>query len=167
MFIRPVRFKINYILGGLFIGIGVAIIVTYPRPMFYATYDHELVAFVNADNKLEFSKSRASNHYFTFDTWKQLNGENAGTKNIRRKPVDGIWIYETENFTVAYIQKYMPLQNNIVHLCNDENIDYIVSYFNVNAPKCNHKILRGGFVIYPNGRVNYVSRLRPWHNPRE
>ena len=167
MFIRPVRIKINYILGGLFIGIDVAIIVTYPRPMFYATYDHELVAFVNADNKLEFSKSRASNHYFTFDTWKQLNGENTGTKNIRRKPVDGIWIYETENFTVAYIQKYMPLQNNIVHLCNDENIDYIVSYFNVNAPKCNHKILRGGFVIYPNGHVNYVSRLRPWHNPRE
>lgn len=167
MFIRPLKLKINYILGVAFICTAITIIVTYPRPAFYATADHELVAFVNDDKKLEFSKSRASNHYFTFDTWKQLNCEETGTRNIRRKPVDGLWLYETENFTVAYMQKYVPLQRNIVNLCRDKNVDYIVSYFDINAPKCNHKILRGGFVIYPNGRVNYVPRSRPWHNPHE
>ena len=165
MFIRPIRIKINYILFVTFVTIGITITAFQPRPLFYATEDHELVAFVNDAGKLEFSKSRASNHYFTFDTWKQINNEQTGTKNIRRTPTNGIWRYDTTNFNLVYIQKFVPLKNNIVSLCKDENIDYIVSYFNINAPKCNHKILRKGFVIYPSGKVTYVHHNRPWHNP--
>ena len=165
MFVRPVRIKINYILCIVFVSVGITIVAITPRPIFYATHDHELVAFVEADSKLSFNKSRASNHYFTFDTWKQFNGEDVGTKNRRRKPTDGIWIYETPNFTLAYIQKFVPLMKNISGLCRDENIDYIVSYFDIDAPKCNNKILRGGFVIYKSGRIKYIKSNRPWHNP--
>ena len=167
MFIRNIRVKVNYICAVIFFAIGITLIVVHPWPIFYITHDHELAAFIGKDGNLEFTKSRASNHYFTFDTWKQLNHEPVGTKNIRRKPINGVWMYETENFTLAYIQKYVPLQNNIIQLCNDENIDYIVSYFNINAPQCNHKILRGGFVIYQSGKIKYVYHRRPWHNPRE
>ena len=165
MFVRPVRIKINYILCIVFVSVGITIVAITPRPIFYATHDHELVAFVEADSKLSFNKSRASNHYFTFDTWKQFNGEDVGTKNRRRKPTDGIWIYETPNFTLAYIQKFAPLMKNISGLCRDENIDYIVSYFDIDAPKCNNKILRGGIVIYKSGRIKYIKSNRPWHNP--
>ncbi len=166
MFIRPIKLKINYLLFVLFILIGINIIIFQPRPLFYATTDHELVAFVGKDQKLEFSKSRASNHFFTFNTWKQINNEPIDTKNIRRKPVNGIWHYNTPNFNLVYIQKFVPLKDNLINLCNDENIDYIVSYFDVKAPTCNHKILRGGFVIYPSGKIKYVNHNRPWHNPR-
>lgn len=165
MFIRPLKLRINYILGLAFISVGIVAVATTPRPAFYTTADHELVAFRRSDGKLEFSKSRASNHYFTFDTWKQFNGEPAGTKNIRRKPNDGVWIYETDNFTLAYIQQFVPLMKNINELCNDNNIDYIVSYFDIDAPLCNHKILRGGFVIYETGYVKKIPLNRPWHNP--
>ena len=165
VFIRPLRIKINYILSVIFIGFGIIITAIYPHPAFYATSDHELVAFVSDCGNLDFSKSRASNHYFTFDTWKQLNNEPVDTKNIRRKPVKGIWFYETPNFNLAYIQKFVPLQKNIVDLCRDVNIDYIVSYFNIDAPNCQNKILRGGFVIYPSGKVIYVHHNRLWHNP--
>ena len=165
MFIRPIRMKINYFLFIFFVLIGLSIIVFQKRPSFYATSDHELVAFVGKNGTLEFSKSRASNHYFTFDTWKQINNEPTGTKNVRRKPIDGIWKYETPNYNLVYIQKFVPLKNNIVNLCRDENIDYIISYFDIDAPKCNHKILRGGFIIYPSGKIKYVHHNRPWHNP--
>lgn len=165
MFIRPLRIKINYVLSVIFLCTGIIITATYPKPLFYATSDHELVAFVGDNGNLEFSKSRASNHYFTFDTWKQINNEAAETKNIRRKPINGIWYYETPNFNLAYIQKFVPLQKNIVDLCRDENIDYIVSYFKVDAPKCENKILHGGLIIYPSGKITYVPHNRPWHNP--
>lgn len=165
MFIRPLRVKINYILCASFVSVGILITAFYPKPIFYATSDHELVAFVGNSGKLEFSKSRASNHYFTFDTWKQINNEPADSKNIRRKPINGVWYYNTPNFNLVYIQKFMPLKNNILKLCNDSNIDYIVSYFNIDAPKCKNKILRGGFIIYPSGKIAYAKHNRPWHNP--
>lgn len=164
IFIRPIKVKINYILFCAFALIGICIVGFTPKPLFYATKDHELVGFVE-NGKLEFNKSRASNHYFTFDTWKQLNGERIGTPNKRRKHNKGLYIYKTKNFTLAYMQKFAPLQKNINNLCNDNEIDYIVSYFNINAPKCNHKILRGGFVIYESGKVKYTALNRPWHNP--
>lgn len=164
MFIRPVKIKLNYILFSTFVLSGILIVIYTPKPMFYATQDHELVAFSN-NGKLEFNKSRASNHYFTFDTWKQLNGEATGTPNKRRKHDKGLYLYKTENFNLAYIQKFKPLQKHIANLCNDESIDYIVSYFHINSQKCNHKILRGGFVIYKSGKVKYTTTNRPWHNP--
>ena len=165
MFIKPIKIKINYILFVCMFGIATLIIAITPKPIFYATRDHELVGFVNK-GKLEFNKSRASNHYFTFDTWKQLNGEATGTPNKRRKHDKGLYLYKTDKFNLAYVQKFTTLQKHIINLCNDDNIDYIVSYFYVDAPKCNHKILRDGFVIYKSGKVKYTIANRPWHNPR-
>lgn len=167
LFIRPIRIKINYILFGAFISVAIIITAIRPRPVFYASADHELVAFMVGDDTLEFNKSRASNHFFAFDTWKQFSGLNTNTPNKRRKHKNGVYIYNTSKFNLAYIQKFVPLKNNIEKLCNDDEIDYIVSYFNVRAPKCNHKILRGGFVIYESGKVQYINANRPWHNPHE
>ena len=167
MFIRNIRVKINYICAAIFFTIGITLVVVQPRPKFYVTHDHELAGFVGDDGKLEFTKSRASNHYFTFDTWRQMNGEAAGIKNIRRKPIHGVWMFETKNFKLAYIQKFVPLMQNIENLCADKNVDFIVSYFDIDAPRCNHKILRGGFVIYPDGHIKYLINSRPWHNPHE
>lgn len=164
MFIRPIKVKINYILFAIFTIAGILVTALEPRPIFYATADHELVGFVE-NGKLEFNKSRASNHFFTFDTWKQLNGEQPGTPNTRRKHNSGVYFYKTRNFNLAYIQKFVPLSKNIVELCRDKNIDYIVSYFDIDAPGCNNKILRGGFVIYKSGTVKFTPRMRHWHNP--
>lgn len=167
MFICGVRRRINYISAGIIAIIGVVVIIATPRPVFYATPDHELVGFVE-NGKLKFNKSRASNHYFAFDTWKQINGENADTPNTRYVHAGGVYTYRTPKFTLVYIQKFVPLMNNIVSLCNDENIDYIVSYFHIDAPKCANKILHdGGIMIYPSGRVKYLNAMRPWNNPQK
>lgn len=163
MFIKPVKAKINYIICGAFFTAGIIVIITTPRPVFYATTDHELVGFAE-NGKLEFNKSRASNHFFTFDTWKQMNGEATDTKNMRRKHENGVYKFETLNFRLAYIQKFVPLAENIGDMCRDDNIDYIVSYFDIRAPKCAHKILRDGFVIYKSGRIKYTPNARRWHN---
>ncbi len=163
--IRPLKIKINYLLCGLFITTGIVIIAATPRAIFYATHDHELVGFVE-NGKLTFNKSRAANHYFAFDTWKQLNGEEIGTPNKRRKHDKGVYIFHTPDFGLAYIQKFVPLKNNIVNLCNDDNIKYIVSYYDIISPKCDAKILRGGVMIYKSGRVKHLNLRRPWHNPR-
>ena len=123
--IKPIKTKVNYILFILLCGIGVWIVYLGPKPIFYATHDNELVAFVGDDGKLEFNKSRASNHYFAFDTWKQINGEPGNTPNPRRKHNKGIYKYRD----IVYVQKFVPLMNNISALCADDNIRYIVSYF--------------------------------------
>lgn len=167
MFICGVRRRVNYISAGIIAIIGVMIVYATPRPVFYATNDHELVGFVE-NGKLKFNKSRASNHYFAFDTWKQINGESASTPNPRYVHAGGVYTYRTQKFTLVYIQKFVPLMNNIVSLCNDNKIDYIVSYFNIDAPKCTHKILHdGGIMIYPSGRVKYLNAMRPWNNPQK
>ena len=171
MFLRPwdaarVRLirHLNSIAGAIFITAGLIFTVVYPKPIFFASPDHELVAFAY-DGKLEFNKARASGHLFAFDTWKQLNREPVGTPNIRRRGERGVWRYDTPNFNLVYIQKFVPLEREIVSLCRDENVDYIVSYFKIYAPSCNHKILRDGFVIYPSGRVRQNAPMRPWNSP--
>ena len=58
----------------------------------------------------------------------------------------------------------MPLMKNLDAWCADDNVDYIVSYLKIDAPKCNHKILDGGFIIYDNGRIDSVPLNRHWHN---
>lgn len=158
--------RANYLLFGVCIIIGGIIVATRQTPVFYATSDHELVGMVY-DGKLEFNKARASNHYFAFNTFRQLNNEPPSDKNVRRKCPDGICIYKSENFTVAYIQKFVPLQKHIVDLCRDDDIDFIVSYFDISGPKCNHKILRNGFVIYKSGKIEYTPTSRWWNNPHE
>lgn len=173
MFVKPIANsgawilrKLNYV---LFSGIGIfgiMIVVCQPRPVFYITPDHELIGMVY-DGKLEFNKARASNHYFAFDAFRQLNGEPHSDTNVRRKCPNGVCIYESPKFTVAYIQKFVPLQKNFAQFCRDENIDYIISYFYIDAPLCRHKILRNGFVIYKSGHVKYTPINRWWHNPHE
>ncbi len=165
MFIRPSRRYIHYIIGGALISVGIIITMIHPRPLFYASWDGELVAFSYNDT-LRFNKSRASNHFFAFDTWRQLNSEDPEKTRIRQKCPNGVCLYETPQWTLAYIQKYVPLAKNISTLCNNPNIDYIVSYFRIDAPHCHAQILRGPMVIYPSGRVEYGLRHRRWHNPR-
>jgi competence protein ComEC len=161
--IKPIKLKINYILFLVFTVAGITNIYTQPRIVFFATYDHELVGFVNDNNKLEFNKSRASNHYFAFDTWKKINNENADSKNTRRKHDKGIYRYNTKNFNLVYIQKFVPLMNNILELCDDNNVDFIVSYFDIKSDSCSHKILNGGFVIDKNKHIKYTPTKRRWH----
>ncbi len=165
MFIRPMRRRENYIIGAVMIIMGITITALYPRPMFYASWDGELVAFLY-NNQLEFNKSRASNHFFAFDTWRQVAGEEPSAPRTRRKCPGGVCIYETPKWTLAYVQKYVPLAKNITTLCRDNNIDYIVSYFQIDAPRCHAKILRGTTVIYPSGHVEHVRANRRWHNQR-
>ncbi len=166
MFICGVRRRMNYVTATIIAIIGATVVVATPRPIFYATPDHELVGFVE-NGKLKFNKSRASNHYFAFNTWKQINGEDADTPNPRYVHAGGVYTYRTPKFTLVYIQKFVPLMNNIVSLCNDDSVDYIVSYFHIDAPKCANKILHdGGIMLYPSGRVKYLNATRPWNNPQ-
>lgn len=157
--IKPIKIKVNYILFITFMGFGILSIYMTPKPIFYTTYDNELVGFLDTDGKLKFNKSRASNHYFTFDTWKQINNEELQTKNIRLKHDNGVYRHNG----IAYIQKFVPLMKNIEKLCQDKSVDYIVSHFDIKSQQCGNKILRGGFVIYPNKTVKYTPSKRPWH----
>ena len=159
MFIKPIKIKVNYILFSLFIILAIIIVYKTPEPIFYATYDNELVAFRNDNGFLEFNKSRAANHKFAFDTWKGINGEEKETPNKRYPHNNGVYKYGN----IVYIQKFVPLMKNIEKLCDDDSIKYIVSYFRINAPKCQHKILSGGFLIYPNNKVKYLQSERPWN----
>lgn len=160
MFLILVRGRfINYMLCVLFILLGVIHVYNTPRPIFYATYDNELIAARGADGKLYFNKSRASNHYFAFDTWKQINGEGTETSNPRLKHENGIYRFGN----IVYMQKFVPTMKNIKSLCDDDSVRYIVSYFEINSPSCAHKIIRGGFVIYPDDRVKYISHTRRWN----
>ena len=158
--------RTNYILFGICILIGTTIIVAQPRPVFYITPDHELIGMVY-DGKLEFNKARASNHYFAFDAFRKLNNEPSADTNIRRKCLDGVCIYKSDKFTIAYIQKFKPLQKHFADLCRSDDIDFIVSYFDISAPRCNHKILHNGFVIYKSGHIKYTPTNRWWNNPHE
>ncbi len=173
IFIKPIKDsayliyrKANYILFTVFILFGIAIIGTQPKPIFYVTPDHELIGMVY-DGKLEFNKARASNHYFAFNAFRKLNGEAPADTNIRHKCPDGVCIYESDKWTVAYIQKFKPLQKHFADLCRNDDIDFIVSYFDISAPHCAHKILHNGFVIYKSGHIQYTSTNRWWHNPHE
>ena len=159
MLIRNLKLPINYILCALFMIAGITCVCLAPRPIFMATYDNELVAFVRDDGKLEFNKSRASNHYFAFNTWKQLNCEEQDTPNRRRKHENGLYRYGN----IVYVQKFVPLIKNIDKLCRDDSVKYIVSYYEIDSNMCAHKLLRGGFVIYPNGRVKHTIRNRRWN----
>ena len=163
LFIKTISIKINYILGAIFILIGTTTIFISPRPIFFATQDHELVAFVN-NGEITFNKSRASNHFFTFDTWKHFAGISAHTPNTRAKHEHGLYIFNSPKFTIAYMQKFTTLSKNISELCDNPNIDYIVSYMNINAPECAAKILNGGVIMYESGEIIYPANLRRWNN---
>ncbi len=164
MFIRARHAQYIIFITCIFIG---TVITTFqPRPIFFASYDHELVAFVR-DEKITFNKSRAANHFFAFDTWKHSVGIPTDTPNKREKHNRGVYKFETEKFNLVYIQKFTALYNNIAAMCADENIDYIVSYFDTKSPSCKNKILPGAFVMYPNGKIQKINLNRRWHGTKE
>lgn len=163
VFIKPIRIKINYILGGAFICAAIITVYATPKPIFFITSDHELVAFVN-DGEITFNKSRASNHFFTFDTWKHFAGISPDTPNTRAKHKSGLYIFKSQNITIAYMQKFTTLQDNIAQLCNNPDIDYIVSYLDINSQNCEHKILHNGLIMYKNGKIIRPNYPRRWNN---
>ena len=162
--IRPIRVRINYILCATFVLIGTTIVATSSQPVFFATPDHELVGVYN-NGEILFNKSRDSGHYFAFDTWKHLTATGIDTPNNRAKHDHGLYIFKTPRHKIAYTQKFLPLKNNLAKLCNDDDIDFIVSYLNITG-KCANKILHGGFTIYDSGKIIYVPTNRRWNNPR-
>ena len=166
VFIRATRWRENYIIGAMFICAGVITVAMQPAPVFMSTYDNELVAMRRVDGKLEFNKVRASKHYFAFDTFLQISGNAPNATRHKHKCSLGVCEFKSDKFTLMYTQRFMPLVKNLENWCADDNIDYIVSYLDVDAPKCNHKILRDAFIIYDNGRIDYVRSNRRWHNRR-
>lgn len=167
MFIRATRLRENCIIGAIFICTGLAITMTQPTPIFMSTHDNELVAMRRADGELEFNKIRASKHYFAFDTFMQISGNAPNATRHKHKCSRGVCEFKSDKFTIMYTQRFMPLVKNLNNWCADDGIDYIVSYLGIDAPNCNHKILRNAFIIYDNGRVEYVRSNRHWHNRHE
>jgi len=155
--------NINYCLFSVFILCGIMIHTLTPKPMFYATTDHQLVAF-NINGKLQFNKSRASKYYFAFDTWYNFNNEEKPDKNTRFKCDHGLCKYHTQKWNLIYMKDFTTIMNNIESICYDKNVNYIVATFDIIAPNCYAKILTDGLIIYPNGHITKIINQRPWHN---
>ena len=166
IFVRPVRIKINYIISSTLVLVGLSIYAFAPRPVFFASSDNELVAFMTNDSKLAFSKSRSSSHYFAFDTWKQMVGIDSATSTFKHKCHRGICDFRNNSLHIVQTTKFMPLQKHLTEWCNDKDIDYVVSYFEIDMPSCANKILPRGSVVYENGYVRQTPTNRYWHNPR-
>ena len=156
--------NINYVLCTSVLLTAGIIYVDTPKPLFYSTEDHNLVAF-NVDNQLYFNKSRASRYYFAFDTWYEFNNEIKPDKNRKYKCKYGFCEYKTPKWNLVYMQTFTALMDNIGNVCRDKNIDYIVTPFETNASNCHAKILSDGLMIYPNGQITTIINRRPWHNP--
>ena len=155
--------KLNYILCLFCCSIAITMYLSKPKPLFYSTPDNQLVAF-NIDGKLQFNKSRASKHYFAFDTWYEFNNEEKPDKNTRYKCDHGLCTYKTPNWNLIYMQNFTSIMNNIEQACNDKSIDFVISPFKINATKCYAKVLNNGLIIFPNGYVSKIVNQRPWHN---
>ena len=158
--------NLNYVLCGLFVLIAIAIYTNTDKPLFYATDDHQLVAF-NVNDKLEFNKARASKHYFAFETWYKINKEERPDKNKRFKCDHGLCKFNTPKWKLVYMQNFKALFDNIENVCRDKSVNFIVGTFNINAKNCHGKILNNGLLIYPNGHVSHVINHRLWHNQHQ
>lgn len=167
IFIRATRWRENYAIGAMAICAGFITLAMQPMPLFMSTYDNELVAMRRADGELEFNKVRASNHYFAFDTFLQISGNPIDATRHKHKCSRSVCEFKSDNFKIMYTQRFMPLVKNLNNWCMDDSVDYIVSYLDIDAPKCNHKILRDAFIIYDNGRIKSVPLNRHWHNRHE
>ncbi len=154
--------NVNYFIGFIFIFTAIVIQINQPKPLFYSTSDNELVGFVE-NNQIHFNKSKSSKHYHTFNNWKSFNNETISDKNIRKKCDKGLCVYKTLKWNLVYMQTIKTVIDNIVTTCHDKSIDFIVTPLNIKAPKCHAKILSGGMVIYPSGKVKTISGNRLWH----
>ena len=154
--------NLNYVLCVLFVGTAILINVSTPRPLFYATDDHQLVGFV-VNDKLQFNHAKMSKHYFAFSCWYEFNNEKIPDKNKRYKCDHGLCKYNTPKWSLVYMQNFTALMNNIEDVCRDKSVDYIVTTFKTSAPNCHAKILTDGIIIYPNGKFIKIINRRPWH----
>lgn len=153
--------KLKFPLFAVLYMLSVILTITKPKPIFYASANHELIAIIQND-ELHFNRNKSSNNYFAFDAWKQNNFEKTGTPNKRIKCEKGLCIIQTEKWSLAYTQKFIPLLNNIGKMCNEN--DFIISYLDIDAGKdCHARILHGPLVIYKTGRVEYITANRWWH----
>ena len=155
--------NINLLIGGAFIFTGLTIFIATPRPLFYASADHQLVGFV-VNDKIKFNKTKSSKHFFAFDTWRQFNNENQSDKNEKYKCVKGLCVYKTPKWNLVYMQNFTTIMDNLEKVCTDKTIDYVVSSFDITSQNCYAKILSDGVLIYPSGRIRNFSNHRPWHN---
>ena len=154
--------NINYIVGSVFILTAIIISVNNEKPLFYSTYDNELVGFVE-NSKIHFNKSRLSKHFFAFDSWRTFNNEIITDKIARKKCSKGICTYQTPNWNLVYMQTIKTVIDNVNTVCRDKSVDFIISPVSIRAPKCHAKFLTGGMVIYPSGKITKISNHRPWH----
>jgi competence protein ComEC len=155
--------NINYILCIICLVFALGLYSTRSKPLFYSTTDNELVGFV-VDGKLKFNKSRASKHYFAFNTWRDFNNEEHKDKNEKYKCNHGLCKYKTDKWNLVYMQTFTTAIDNLEKICQDKNIDFIVMPFSIDAQKCHAKILTHGLLIYKNGKIEQNVNLRPWHN---
>ncbi|MCL2331514.1 MAG: ComEC family competence protein [Proteobacteria bacterium] len=177
MFVINGRRKANLFLALAPVLVALALIAFRQKPIFYATGDHGLVAFVTDDGTLQFNHGRDSGHYFTFETFESMNGQRPGPRESRR-PIgkgfaggkyradcaDKVCVYATPKWRLAYVQQFVPLYRNIEKLCDGNNsLNFIIPYFQIRAPNCAAQILNGGLVIYESGRVEYTPSGRIWH----
>lgn len=154
--------NINYCFGGAFIFLAIAVFVSTPRPLFYATEDHILAGFVTP-NEIQFNKSKSSQHYFAFDIWRKFNNEIEKDKNPKYKCNHGLCIYKTKNWNLVYMKDFETIMSNINKICDDKNINYIITPFEIDTDNCYASVLENGILIYPSGRVRNFSNRRPWH----
>ncbi len=157
---------INIVISPIFICIGVAIWMTSPRPIFYISHDHKLIGAV-IDGKLKFNKTHDSGNYFAFDNWKKMNREKTGTENERIPKESGVYTISRRYWKIIYLPNFSSVSKNIISMCQDPEIKYIASYFDIDSPKCTTKIIHGGAVVYKSGHIDYVPSNRLWHNPHE
>lgn len=154
--------NINYFVGGTFIFAALIIFSFSPRPLFYASDEHNLVGFV-VDNEIQFNKARSSKHFFAFNTWRQFNNEPPKDTNKKYKCKSGLCVYETANWKLVYMQKFTTILNNFDDVCMDKSVDYMVTPFDMSGENCHAKILNDGILIYPSGHVKYFSNQRLWN----
>lgn len=157
---------LNFFAGALFICIGLLMWTLQPKPVFYITPDHYLFATVK-NNELHFNKEKDSNNYFAFDTWKKSNGEKIGTSNKKFAAESGVHTIQRTNWTLVYIQRFVPLSRNIKNLCQSNDVKFIASFYDIKSKYCDKKIIKGGAVIYETGHIDKVPFNRWWHNRHE
>lgn len=156
--------NINYIIASALIISSITIYTTNQKPLFYSTYDNQLIGMVY-DNHIKFNRAKFSSHYFAFNSWRELNGEPTTTTNETHKCKKGVCTYNTKNWNLVYLNNFTSIMNNIAIMCKNEDINFIISPFEINAPKCHAKILNGAIFIYPSGKITKIYYRRPWNKP--
>ncbi|MCQ2571716.1 MAG: ComEC family competence protein [Alphaproteobacteria bacterium] len=157
-----IKRNLNRVCAGTVFGVAIIIFACSNRPLVYSSEDHQLIGFVT-NGELQFNKSRSAQHYFAFNTWRQINNEHPQDKNKRYKCNHGLCMYKTDKWQLAYMQNFTALLDNFDKICDDKSVNYIITVFDVDAPNCHEKILTNGILIYPSGKTVTFSNLRPWH----